>query len=80
MSEHLVFPTRDGQKGYLFYYAPKQPYQSMEKPPLILRCHGGPTAYCYGALDLEIQFWTSRGFGFADVNYGGSSNYGRAYR
>lgn len=51
-----------------------------ERPPLLVRSHGGPTSEASTALDPAIQYWTSRGWAFADVNYGGSSGYGRAYR
>ncbi|KAG0606218.1 hypothetical protein M758_9G123100 [Ceratodon purpureus] len=51
-----------------------------ERPPLLVRSHGGPTAEASTTLDPAIQYWTSRGWAFADVNYGGSSGYGRAYR
>jgi dipeptidyl aminopeptidase/acylaminoacyl peptidase len=57
------------------YTAPKG-----ERPPLLVKSHGGPTAAASRTLDLLIQFWTSRGVAVLDVNYGGSSGYGREYR
>jgi len=79
----VEFPTADGQTAYALYYAPTNPEHSLpdgERPPLLVRTHGGPTAQAVAALDLEVQFWTSRGIGFLDVDYGGSSGYGREYR
>ena len=51
-----------------------------EKPPLLVKCHGGPTSAASSTLNLGIQYWTSRGIAVLDVNYGGSSGFGRAYR
>ena len=50
------------------------------KPPLLVFVHGGPTSACYPMLDPRIQYWTQRGFAVADLNYRGSSGYGREYR
>ncbi|MGI9149300.1 MAG: S9 family peptidase [Chloroflexota bacterium] len=80
----IAFPTKDGAAtAYGIYYPPTNPdavRQSGELPPLIVKSHGGPTAMTQAQLNLETQFWTSRGFGVVDVNYGGSSGFGRAYR
>ncbi|MFA6119124.1 MAG: prolyl oligopeptidase family serine peptidase [Parachlamydiales bacterium] len=79
----IEFPTENDKTAYMFFYPPKnKDYQSSEneKPPLIVRAHGGPTAQSENFLDLQIQFWTSRGFAFADINYSGSSGFGREYR
>jgi dipeptidyl aminopeptidase/acylaminoacyl peptidase len=81
--EAIEFPTDGGVTAHAFYYAPRHPEVEPppgERPPLIVVSHGGPTAATSTRLNLEIQYWTSRGFGVADVNYGGSSGYGRAYR
>ncbi|MFL5951636.1 MAG: prolyl oligopeptidase family serine peptidase [Gaiellaceae bacterium] len=66
-----------------FYYAPKNPEFSGaadERPPLIVYVHGGPTAHVPPVLQLSVQFFTTRGIGVVDVNYGGSTGYGREYR
>ena len=79
----VEFPTGDGKTAHAFYYPPANRDYSApagEKPPLLVKSHGGPTAAASTALDLGIQFWTSRGFAVADVNYGGSTGYGTEYR
>ena len=68
---------------HAFYYASRNPdFEAPpgEAPPLIIRLHGGPTGAASNALQLAIQFWTSRGFAYVDLNYGGSTGFGRAYR
>jgi len=82
--EAIEFPSEGGRSAYAFLYRPANPQQRApagERPPLIVKSHGGPTAATSSALKLGIvQYWTSRGFAVADVNYGGSTGYGRAYR
>jgi dipeptidyl aminopeptidase/acylaminoacyl peptidase len=81
--ENLEFPTEKAATAHAFYYAPKNPdYRppAGEKPPLLVTCHGGPHSATSLELDLSIQYWTSRGIGVLDVNYGGSTGYGRDYR
>lgn len=80
--ELMEYPSMNDKTGYGFFYPPKNPdYKGMpgEKPPLVVRCHGGPNGRSYAYLSLEVQYWTSRGFAFLDVNYGGSTGYGREY-
>ncbi|HYM97357.1 MAG TPA: prolyl oligopeptidase family serine peptidase [Candidatus Sulfotelmatobacter sp.] len=79
----IEFPTENGLTAHASYYAPKNHDHEApagEKPPLIVHCHGGPTGSGGPTYPFEYQYWTSRGFAIVDVNYGGSSGYGRAYR
>ena len=81
--EAVEFETTGGRTSYAFYYPPRNPdfvAPAGDLPPLLVKSHGGPTASASTALDLGIQFWTSRGFGVVDVNYGGSTGYGTEYR
>lgn len=80
--ELIEYPSMGGKTGYGIYYAPKNPKYAApqgEKPPLIVRCHGGPTSRASPVFSLEVQYWTSRGFAFVDINYGGSTGFGREY-
>lgn len=79
----ITFPTEGNRDAHAFYYPPVNPiYEALEGelPPLIVHSHGGPTGSTGHSLSLSIQFWTSRGFAVVDVNYGGSTGYGRDYR
>ncbi len=82
--EEIEFPTEHGLTAHGLLYSPKnQDYRAPldDKPALLVVSHGGPTGAAWLGLDLElIQYWTSRGFAVFDVNYGGSSGYGCAYR
>lgn len=79
----IEFPTENNLTAHGFFYAPNNrdfPAPEAEKPPLLVMIHGGPTAATSPALRLGIQYWTSRGIAVLDVNYGGSTGYGRDYR
>ena len=79
----ICFPTTNGLQAHAFFYAPKnRDFCGLpgQRPPLLTISHGGPTSTASATLNLSIQFWTSRGFAVVDVNYGGSTGYGRAYR
>ena len=79
----IVFPRTDGTTAYAWLWPPHNPkYKGLSgtAAPLIVNCHGGPTAHVGPGLDLMKQYWTTRGYAYASLNYGGSSGYGRAYR
>ena len=80
---HVTFAGYGGATAHAWYYEPRNDAIEPEpgrKPPLLLRAHGGPTSATNFALDPSVQYWTSRGFAYLDVDYGGSTGYGRAYR
>jgi len=81
----VSFPSGpNGERtAHALHYPPTNPEIEAPEgkaPPLLVLIHGGPTAMARGRLDLAKQFWTSRGFALVDVNYGGSTGYGRDYR
>ncbi|HEY6396021.1 MAG TPA: S9 family peptidase [Solirubrobacteraceae bacterium] len=79
----IRFPSADGRTANALYYPPVNPTcvgPEGERPPLLVEIHGGPTGSAWPSLSLGTQYWTSRGFAVVDVNYGGSTGYGRAYR
>ncbi|UCD19150.1 MAG: S9 family peptidase [candidate division WOR-3 bacterium] len=81
--QSVEFTTANGMIAHGFYYPPQnRDYDPApnEMPPLIVITHGGPTSCSYTSLEMKIQYWTSRGFAVLDVNYGGSTGYGRTYR
>lgn len=83
LPEPIEFPNEDGTLSYGFYYAPKNcDYTAPEgeKPPTIMVAHNRPTDQCKPEFSLKTQYWTTRGFAVMEVNYGGSTGYGRAYR
>ena len=84
----IEFPTLPGadaapRTAHAFFHTPHHPQFSGpagSQPPLIVLLHGGPTSHASPALNLSTQFWTTRGFAVVNVNYGGSTGFGRAYR
>jgi dipeptidyl aminopeptidase/acylaminoacyl peptidase len=82
-AEAIEFASADGERVHAFLYRPTHPACAGapgERPPLLVKSHGGPTAAAWPGLTPGIQYWTSRGFAVVDVDYRGSSGYGRAYR
>ena len=81
--EPVEFPTQNGKSAFGLFYPPFNPDAAApagEKPPLLVKVHGGPTSSASSTLSLRNQFWTSRGVAVLDVNYGGSTGFGRSYR
>ncbi|HEX7688009.1 MAG TPA: prolyl oligopeptidase family serine peptidase, partial [Burkholderiaceae bacterium] len=79
----ISYPSAGGRVAHAFHYPPRNAgfvAPAGERPPLLVMIHGGPTAMATSTLRLAVQFWTSRGFAVLDVNYGGSTGFGRAYR
>jgi dipeptidyl aminopeptidase/acylaminoacyl peptidase len=83
VAQPIEFPTEHDKTAYAYYYPPRNAEYiapAGELPPLLVISHGGPTSSASSMLTLGVQYWTSSGFALLDVNYGGSSGYGRAYR
>jgi dipeptidyl aminopeptidase/acylaminoacyl peptidase len=81
--EHITFDVGEGEQAHALFYAPANPAvegPEGDAPPLLVLSHSGPTAAARPQLSLDVQFWTSRGFGVVDVNYRGSVGYGREFR
>ena len=81
--EPIRFPTRDGAHAFAYFYPPRNPSYDApadRPPPLVVMSHGGPTSAASANLNLRVQYYTSRGWAVLDVNYGGSTGFGRAYR
>jgi dipeptidyl aminopeptidase/acylaminoacyl peptidase len=79
----VSFPTGDGQRAHAWFYPPTNPDAQApadRRPPLIVSVHGGPTLAARPTFSLAVQYWTSRGFAVADLDYRGSTGYGRPYR
>ena len=83
VAQAVSWTSSDGETVHGFYYAPKNPEFTAPEgslPPLLVNVHGGPTSSARPGLSIAVQYWTSRGFAFLDVNYRGSTGYGRKYR
>ena len=83
LPEEVDFPTEGDQTAHAFFYPPANPdylAPEHEKPPMVVVCHGGPHSAASAELNLATQYWTSRGIAVLDVNYGGSTGFGREYR
>ena len=81
--EEINFDSTNNGTAYAYFYKPKNKKiegSKVEKPPLLVISHGGPTSSTSNSLNLSIQFWTNRGFAVVDVNYRGSAGYGRKFR
>ena len=78
VAEPIWFDGHDGQRTHAWYYPPRS--NTTTPAPLLVKSHSGPTAMARRGLSLAIQYWTSRGWGVVDVNYGGSTGFGREYR
>lgn len=83
VAQPISFPSANGRTAHALFYLPANTVThgpAGDRPPLIVQAHGGPTGAASAAFNLAVQYWTSRGFAFLDVDYGGSAGYGRAYR
>ena len=83
LPEAIAFPSSDGRVAHALFYPPRNPFVTApagERPPLLVLSHGGPTANASSGFDLATQLLTTRGIAVVDVDYAGSTGYGRAYR
>lgn len=83
LPQPICFPTTNNDIAYGFYYAPKNSQvqtSTPKQPPLIVKAHGGPTTNAEALFNWKVQYYTSRGFAYLEVNYRGSTGYGKEYR